>query len=298
MLIKIIREQIKAVCMNLDLNVLCKKKKKTPPQTSDYITSLCVCVCSFFLLLFSTDSEMVPLDCLRPRSLASAHQTAIQRSSGDPRLSVSLCDLSLQQQEMHLEEDDEDEEQLHPLSSSSSCHVPQNSQNSQQCSLLPSHLDNDLHFHSVHGIHVTVLDKHTVARLDHRGDERTLVFTSRPMRCSETVFVKVKAGVSRPGSLSYGVTSCDPATLRPIDLPSNPESLVDRKEFWAVRRVAMPLHSGDILGFVVNAEGEVMMSHNGVSAGMQLCVDNSRPLWMFFGLHGTITQLRILGRFS
>uniref|UniRef100_A0A3P9DS58 E3 ubiquitin-protein ligase NEURL1 n=1 Tax=Maylandia zebra TaxID=106582 RepID=A0A3P9DS58_9CICH len=229
------------------------------------------------------DSEMVPLDCLRPRSLASAHQTAIQRSSGDPRLSVSLCDLN-----------DEDEEQLHPLSSSS-CHVPQNSQNSQQCSLLPSHLDNDLHFHSVHGIHVTMLDKHTVARLDHRGDERTLVFTSRPMHCSETVFVKVKAGVSRPGSLSYGVTSCDPATLRPIDLPSNPESLVDRKEFWAVRRVAMPLHSGDILGFVVNAEGEVMMSHNGVSAGMQLCVDNSRPLWMFFGLHGTITQLRILG---
>lgn len=240
---------------------------------------------------------MVPLDCLRPRSLASAHRTAIQRSSGDPRLSVSLCDLSLQQQEMHLEEDDEDEEQLQPLSSSSSCHVPQNSQNSQQCSLLPSHLDNDLHFHSVHGIHVTMLDKHTVAQLDHRGDERTLVFTSRPMRCSETVFVKVKAGVSRPGSLSYGVTSCDPATLRPIDLPSNPESLVDRKEFWAVRRVAMPLHSGDILGFVVNTEGEIMMSHNGVSAGMQLCVDNSRPLWMFFGLHGTITQLRILGRF-
>uniref|UniRef100_A0A8C9ZT58 E3 ubiquitin-protein ligase NEURL1 n=1 Tax=Sander lucioperca TaxID=283035 RepID=A0A8C9ZT58_SANLU len=194
----------------------------------------------------------------------------------------------------HLEEDDEEQERLQRLSSSS-CHVPQNSQNSQQCSLLPSHLDTDLHFHSVHGVHVTVLDKHTVARLDHRGDERTLVFTSRPMRCSETVFVKVKAGVTRPGSLSYGVTSCDPATLKPSDLPSNPESLVDRKEFWAVCRVAVPLHSGDILGFVVNAEGEVMMSHNGISAGMQLCVDNSRPLWMFYSLHGAITQLRILG---
>uniref|UniRef100_A0A3B5AFQ9 E3 ubiquitin-protein ligase NEURL1 n=1 Tax=Stegastes partitus TaxID=144197 RepID=A0A3B5AFQ9_9TELE len=229
------------------------------------------------------DSEMVPLDCLRPRSFAAAHRASIQRNSDDPRLSISLCDLN-----------DEEEEQLQPLSSSS-CHVPQNSQNSQQCSLLPSHLDTDLHFHSVHGIHVTVLDKHTMARLDHRGDERTLVFTSRPMRCSETVFVKVKAGVTRPGCLSYGVTSCDPATLRPSDLPSNPESLVDRKEFWAVCRVAVPLHSGDILGFVVNAEGEVMMSHNGVSAGMQLCVDNSRPLWMFYGLHGAITQLRILG---
>ncbi|XP_028279342.1 E3 ubiquitin-protein ligase NEURL1-like [Parambassis ranga] len=240
------------------------------------------------------DSEMVPLDCLRPRSFATAHRASIQRNSDDPRLSISLCDLSLQQQEMHLEEDEDEEERLQPLSSTS-CHVPQNSQNSQQCSLLPSHLDNDLHFHSVHGIHVTALDKHTVARLDHRGDERTLVFTSRPMRCSETVFVKVKAGATRPGCLSYGVTSCDPAILRPSDLPSNPESLVDRKEFWAVCRVAVPLHSGDILGFVVNAEGEVMMSHNGVSAGMQLCVDNSRPLWMFYGLHGTITQLRILG---
>lgn len=238
----------------------------------------------------STDSEMVPVDCLRPRSYA-AHRASIQRNADDPRLSISLCDLSLQQQD---EEDDEEEQPL----SSSSCHVPQNSQNSQQCSLLPAHLDTDLHFHSVHGIHATILDKHTVARLDHRGDERTLVFTSRPLRCSETVFVKVtKAGVARPGALSYGVTSCDPAALRPSNLPSNPESLVDRKEFWAVCRVGVSLHGGDILGFAVNAEGEVIMSHNGVSAGMQLCVDNSRPLWMFYGLHGTITQLRIIGKF-
>uniref|UniRef100_A0A3B5LNN1 Neuralized E3 ubiquitin protein ligase 1Aa n=1 Tax=Xiphophorus couchianus TaxID=32473 RepID=A0A3B5LNN1_9TELE len=215
----------------------------------------------------------------------------------DPRLTISLCDLSLQQQEMQLEEEDDEgdeEEQLQPLSSNS-CHVPQNSQNSQQCLLLPGHLDTDLQFHTIHGLHVTALDKHTVARPDHRGDERTLVFTSRPMHCSEIVFVKVKAGVSRVGSLSYGVTSCDPATLRPSDLPSNPESLVDRKEFWAVCRVAVQLHSGDILSFVVNAEGELMMSHNGSSAGMALCVDNSRPLWMFYGLHGSITQLRILG---
>uniref|UniRef100_A0A3B5PXS4 E3 ubiquitin-protein ligase NEURL1-like n=1 Tax=Xiphophorus maculatus TaxID=8083 RepID=A0A3B5PXS4_XIPMA len=243
------------------------------------------------------DSEMVPLDCLRPRSYAATRRSSARRNSHDPRLTISLCDLSLQQQEMQLEEEDDEgdeEEQLQPLSSNS-CHVPQNSQNSQQCLLLPGHLDTDLQFHTIHGLHVTALDKHTVARPDHRGDERTLVFTSRPMHCSEIVFVKVKAGVSRVGSLSYGVTSCDPATLRPSDLPSNPESLVDRKEFWAVCRVAVQLHSGDILSFVVNAEGELMMSHNGSSAGMALCVDNSRPLWMFYGLHGSITQLRILG---
>ncbi|MGH0135564.1 UNVERIFIED_CONTAM: hypothetical protein FKN15_066172 [Acipenser sinensis] len=94
------------------------------------------------------------------------------------------------------------------------------------------------------------------------------------------------------------VTSCDPSVLRPSDLPYNPESLVDRKEFWAVCRVPTPLQSGDILGFLVNQEGELLLSHNGMNAGMQVCVDNSRPLWMFFGLHGALAQLRILGKFG
>ncbi|KAM6956088.1 E3 ubiquitin-protein ligase NEURL1-like [Aplochiton taeniatus] len=253
------------------------------------------------------DTEMVPLDCLRPRSFTSAPRASARRHADDPRLSISLCDLSLQQQqhpelqEEEEEEDEDEEEPHHPLSSSgssssSSCHGPQNSQNSQQCSLLPALLDSDLRFHAVRGAHVVALDEQTVARREPRGEERTLVFTSRPLRCAETVFLKVtKAGATRLGSLSYGVTSCDPGSLRPSDLPHSPESLVDRKEFWAVCRVPAPLHSGDILGFVVNSEGEVLMSHNGVSAGMQLCVDNSRPLWMFYGLHGAVTQLRILG---
>lgn len=249
---------------------------------------------------------MVPMDTLRPRSFAAAQRaSAMRRRADEPRLSISLCDLSLRQREAHLEEeeeaaddDDEDEEgEVEVEEEDGLSHGPQNSQNSQQCSLLPSHLDGEPHFHPVHGVHVTALDKHTVARLEQRGDERTLVFTSRPLRASETVFVKVKAApaAARAGSLSYGVTSCDPATLRPSDLPSSPESLVDRKEFWAVGRVASPLQTGDILGFAINGEGEVAMSHNGTSAGVQLCVDNSRPLWMFYGLHGGVAQLRILG---
>uniref|UniRef100_A0AAV2JLP4 NHR domain-containing protein n=1 Tax=Knipowitschia caucasica TaxID=637954 RepID=A0AAV2JLP4_KNICA len=233
---------------------------------------------------------MVSVDRLRPRTYAS-HRASMQRSRTDPRLSVSLCDLRLQPQ---YDADSDDEPPA--SSSSSSCHIPQNSQNSQQSSLLPPHLDTDLHFHPTHGAHTVILDKHTVARLDHRGDQRTLVFTSRPMRSSETVYVKVTkaGGARRPGALSYGVTSCDPSSLRPSDLPCEPESMVDRKEFWAVSRVGGYLQAGDILGLSVSAAGEVLMSHNGQSAAMKLCVDNSRPLWMFYGLHG-VSQLRILG---
>ncbi|XP_053708966.1 E3 ubiquitin-protein ligase NEURL1 [Synchiropus splendidus] len=225
------------------------------------------------------DSEPGPADALRPRS-----------SSLRSRLSVSLCDLNLQEegggasrrQALHL--------------ASSACLIPQNSLNSQRCSLLPPALDSQLHFHQLRGAHIAALDPQTVARSEQAREERTLVFTDRPLRRGETVYVKVsKSSPTGFGSLSYGVTSCDPAALRPGDLPCTPEALVDRKEFWAVCRVPTPLQTADILGFLVNPEGQLILSHNGSGVGMQVCVDDSRPLWMFFGLHGAVTQLRILG---
>lgn len=225
----------------------------------------------------------MPLDCLRPRSFTTVRRCSLRREADESRLSISLCDLNLQEEPLGL--------------ASSGCPVPQNSLNSQQCHVLPAQLDSDLRFHQLRGAHIRTLDEHTVARSEHAREERTLVFTDRPLRPGETVFIKVtKSSPARLGSLSYGVTSCDPGALRPSDLPYNPESLVDRKEFWAVCRVPAPLQTADILGFLVTPEGEVVLSHNGTSAGMQVCVDNSRPLWMFFGLHGAITQLRILGK--
>ncbi|XP_056265385.1 E3 ubiquitin-protein ligase NEURL1 isoform X4 [Pseudoliparis swirei] len=243
------------------------------------------------------DSEIVPPDCLRPRSFTTVRSSSLRREADDSRLSVSLCDLNLQQEDSSNGHNHSQRHTLHlaSASSSSTCPIPQNSLNSQQSSLLPSALESDLHFHQLRGAHIKMLDEQTVARSEHAREERTLVFTNRPLRTGETVFIKVtKSSPARSGSLSYGVTSCDPAVLRPSDLPYNPEALVDRKEFWAVCRVPTLLQSSDILGFLVNQEGEVLLSHNGTNVGMQVCVDNSRPLWMFFGLHGAVTQLRIL----
>ncbi|XP_048361226.1 E3 ubiquitin-protein ligase NEURL1 isoform X2 [Sphaerodactylus townsendi] len=228
------------------------------------------------------DSEIIPPDCLRPRSFTAIRRPSLRRETEDTRLSVSLCDLNLQEENFHV--------------MAAMCPIPQNSLNSQHSHLLPSQLESDLRFHQLRGAHIKILDDQTVARLEHARDERTLVFTSRPLKINETIFVKInKSNTSRTGTLSYGVTTCDPSTLRPSDLPYNPESLVDRKEFWAVCRVLVPLQSGDILGFMVNSEGELHLSHNGASAGMQVCVDCSQPLWMFFGLHGAVMQIRVLG---
>ncbi|XP_063195438.1 E3 ubiquitin-protein ligase NEURL1 isoform X3 [Chroicocephalus ridibundus] len=228
------------------------------------------------------DSEIIPPDCLRPRSFTAIRRPSLRRETEDTRLSVSLCDLNLQEETFHV--------------TATTCPIPQNSLNSQHSHLLPSQLESDLRFHHLRGPHVKILDDQTVARLEHAREERTLVFTSRPLRINETIFVKInKSNAVRTGTLSYGVTSCDPSTLRPSDLPYNPESLVDRKEFWAICRVIVPLQSGDILGFMVNSDGELHLSHNGAGTGMQVCVDCSQPLWMFFVLHGAVTQIRLLG---
>ncbi|XP_007479144.1 E3 ubiquitin-protein ligase NEURL1 isoform X2 [Monodelphis domestica] len=232
------------------------------------------------------ESELVPPDCLRPRSFTAIRRPSLRRDPEDTRLSVSLCDLNVQDEGF----------QAAAAVAASACSIPQNSLNSQHCHLLPPQLESDLRFHQLRGAHIKILDEQTVARLEHAREERTLVFTSRPMHVGETIFVKVnKSNTSRPGTLSYGVTTCDPGTLRPSDLPYNPEALVDRKEFWAVCRVPGPLHSGDILGFMVTADGELHLSHNGAAGGMQLCVDVSQPLWMLFSLHGAVTQIRVLG---
>jgi protein neuralized len=224
-------------------------------------------------------------DCLRPRSFTALRRPSLRREADDARLSVSLCDLNVPA----TEGDDS--------TPASGCPIPQNSLNSQHSRALPAQLDGDLRFHALRAsAHIRILDEQTVARLEHGRDDRALVFTSRPVRVAETIFVKVtRSGGARPGALSFGVTTCDPGTLRPADVPCNSEALVDRKEFWAVSRVPGPLHSGDILGLVVNADGELHLSHNGAAAGMQLYVDASQPLWMLFGLHGAITQVRILG---
>uniref|UniRef100_A0A4W5PQ48 E3 ubiquitin-protein ligase NEURL1 n=1 Tax=Hucho hucho TaxID=62062 RepID=A0A4W5PQ48_9TELE len=243
------------------------------------------------------ESEIVPPDFLRPRSFTTVRSSSLRREADESRLSVSLCDLNLQQVDGSGPAHPHNHAHLHLAPPSASCPIPQNSLNTQQSSVLPHSLESDLHFHALRGAHIKTLDEQTVARSEHAREERTLVFTDRPLRTGETVFIKVtKSSPARSGSLSYGVTSCDPAVLRPSDLPYNPEALVDRKEFWAVCRVPTLLQSSDILGFLVNQEGEVILSHNGTNAGMQVCVDNSRPLWMFFGLHGAVTQLRILGK--
>ncbi|KAG2456102.1 NEU1B ligase, partial [Polypterus senegalus] len=161
---------------------------------------------------------------------------------------------------------------------------------------LPSLLDTDVHFHLRHGSDVTLSADRMTACIHWSDSSRTLVFTDRPVRIGETLFVEVgHQGLPYFGALLFGMTSCDPGTLRTSELPADPELLLDRKEYWVVYRGFPVPTPGDVLSLTVLPSGEVHHSVNGVARGRLLCVDTSQVLWVFFSLHGAVNRLRILG---
>lgn len=161
---------------------------------------------------------------------------------------------------------------------------------------VPSAPDVDLRFHPVRGSDLLLSAERSVTCTHAPDAARTLAFSDRPIRHGETFYVEAgHAGSPGLGALVFGMTSCDPSTLHPSELPAEPDALLDRKEYWVVRGGFPPPAPGDVLSFTLTPGGEVHHGTNGVSRGRLLCVDSTQALWAFFTLRGTINRLRILG---
>uniref|UniRef100_A0A8C2F2W7 E3 ubiquitin-protein ligase NEURL1B n=1 Tax=Cyprinus carpio TaxID=7962 RepID=A0A8C2F2W7_CYPCA len=187
--------------------------------------------------------------------------------------------------------------QLIPCCSTSSAPSSSTSFNIQRAARgLSMPLDADLHFHPVRGPDVVLSNDHTVACTHFLDSSRTLMFSDRPVRVGETLYMEVgHLGLPYFGALLFGMTSCDPGTLNAGELPADPEVLLDRKEYWVVYRGFPVPAAGDVLSFTFLANGEVHHGVNGGARGRLLCVDSSQVLWAFFTLHGAVNRLRILG---
>lgn len=122
------------------------------------------------------------------------------------------------------------------------------------------------------------------------------VFTARPMRPEQTIVVQILAKESAyAGSLAIGLTSCDPSTLRPCDLPDDAELLLDRSEYWVVRRdAAHGLRRGDELAVTLTLDGEVRVSRNGSTPVTVMHVDHTLKLWAFVDIYGATQKVRML----
>ncbi|XP_063784143.1 E3 ubiquitin-protein ligase NEURL1B isoform X4 [Pseudophryne corroboree] len=174
--------------------------------------------------------------------------------------------------------------------------IPCCSNRRQRAQGMPTLLDMELHFHPTRGADITLSPDRTVAYTNWQESNRTLVFTDRPVHIGETLFIETgHLPLPYYGSLSFGITSCDPSTLRTFDLPSNPDYLLDRKEYWVVHQGLFTMSNGDIHSFSFMPSGEIHHGINGNSRGMLICVDSSQPLWVFFSIHGIVNQLRIMG---
>ncbi|XP_077549769.1 protein neuralized-like isoform X2 [Haemaphysalis longicornis] len=92
------------------------------------------------------------------------------------------------------------------------------------------------------------------------GKRKAFAFLSRPLATNELLQVKVEGWEEAlPGSLSFGMTTCDPSSLsgKTGELPDNLDNLLDREEYWVFQK-ALNCALNDQLVFVTRDDGTKM----------------------------------------
>ncbi|KAJ0169781.1 hypothetical protein K1T71_014387 [Dendrolimus kikuchii] len=140
------------------------------------------------------------------------------------------------------------------------------------------------------------MDINLPIRFDSKTDNVSYVFTGKPLETSQIISIKIlKTEKTHLENLSIGVTSCDPTTLLPSDLPDDVEMLDDRPEYWEVNSdVVNRLKEGDEFKVTLTVNEEVQVSRNGAPAFTVLYIDDFEPLWAFVYTYGATQQTRIL----
>lgn len=206
----------------------------------------------------------------------------------DSRLSLPILSTATSQDEV-----DSIVPNLHSLSFNENCPLPRSrSVTSLRQALTP------ILFHRTRGqsVHLSE-DKFIATRID-SDYTQGYMFTAQPIRIGERIVIQVlRTEPMGDGGLTLGLTSCDPATLQPCDLPNDAEQLLDRPEYWVVNKnAASNLARGDQIVFSITTNGEVYISKNNGAASLIMQVDRSLQLWAFFDIYGSIQSIRILSQ--
>jgi len=92
-------------------------------------------------------------------------------------------------------------------------------------------------FSSVTGRNVHVSDDCKTASR-HPGDYcNAYVFTQQPLLPGEELVVQITCiDMDYRGGLTFGLTACDPTKLKSSNLPDDADKLLDRPEYWVVRK--------------------------------------------------------------
>nr|CAG4643824.1 EOG090X03H5 [Lepidurus arcticus] len=160
---------------------------------------------------------------------------------------------------------------------------------------------NTLTFHPrTRGRNVRVSPDHRIAWRHPSEFAQGYVFSARPLRPNEQIVLQiVQTEDLYVGGLTFGLTSCDPASLQPMDLPDDSDLLLDRPEYWVNSKdIARGPRAGEELAFGVSSTGEVFMCRNGEAPIVIMHVDHTLNFWPFFDLYGNTQSVRLLGTFT
>uniref|UniRef100_A0A6F7PS48 Neuralized n=1 Tax=Haemonchus contortus TaxID=6289 RepID=A0A6F7PS48_HAECO len=154
-----------------------------------------------------------------------------------------------------------------------------------------------LRFHQMAGRHISLNSLRNIAT--RCGSEYTqgYVFSERPIRNNEKVVIEV-IGVQQlyKGGLAFGVTCCDPSTLRSTDLPDDSSDLIEMPQYWVgIKDIALQPRVNTVLSFWITDTGEVKFEKDQGFPRTVLHVDNTLPLYMYFDLYGSTQAIKMRG---
>lgn len=153
-------------------------------------------------------------------------------------------------------------------------------------------------FHRTKGRNVYISQNRCIASRNDNEFCQGYVFTGRPLRIGETLIIQIlRTDSIYLGALAIGLTSCDPSTLSPLDLPDDSELLLDRPEYWVVSKdAASAPNTGDEIAFCVTRTGEVTIRKNGGPPTTVMHVDQSLELYAFLDVYGSTQSVRVMSQ--
>jgi len=119
-----------------------------------------------------------------------------------------------------------------------------------------------MQFHVTIGRHISLSVDRLVATRLPQDYCNGYVFTSRPLQLGETLGLTIlRVDSDFVGGLAFGMTSCDPATVRVQELMDDSDLLLDRSEYWVVHKdVCTNPEVHDELSFHLSDKGRFPMN--------------------------------------
>ncbi|VDM74290.1 unnamed protein product [Strongylus vulgaris] len=148
-----------------------------------------------------------------------------------------------------------------------------------------------LRFHQMTGRHVSLNTMRNMASRCSSEYAQGYVFSERPIRNNEKVVIEiVSVQQLYKGGLAFGVTCCDPSTLRSADLPDDSSDLIEMPQYWVgIKDIALQPRVNTVLS-------EVKFEKDQGGPRTVLHVDNSLPLYMYFDIYGSTQAIKLRGK--